>query len=123
VQVRQPAKQAALKIFNRRGGKPGALSSKRPQRRSLYIVGEAGTILADLLAPRLQVYRDGNVSWTQASRASREPICSFAEMQHFLRCVAGEDKPVVSLRGESQSLAMALAARESLERRQVVYLS
>jgi hypothetical protein len=44
-------------------------------------------------------------------------------MQHFLRCMAGEEEPVVNLRDGSQSLAMALAARESLDTGQVVVLS
>jgi predicted dehydrogenase len=96
---------------------------QRPPRRSLHIVGESGTILADLLAPRLQVYRDGQLIEDASFAGFTRAHMFLAEMQHFLRCVAGEDKPVVSLRDGSQSLAMALAARESLERRQVVYLS
>lgn len=96
---------------------------QRPARRSLHIVGESGTIVADLLAPRLQVYRDGHLIEDANFEGFTRAQMFLAEMQHFLRCIAGEDKPLVSIRDGSQSLAMALAARESLESGHVVHLS
>ncbi len=96
---------------------------QRPPRRSLHIIGDGGSIVADLLAPRLQVYRDGELVEEQTFAGFTRSDMFLAEMQHFLRCVAGEDVPAVSLRDGSQSLAMALAARESLASGNVVMLA
>jgi len=96
---------------------------QRPARRSLQIVGESGTILADLLAPRLQVFMDGSVIEDATFEGFTRADMFLAEMQHFLRCVAGKDQPVVTLRDGYQSLIMALGARESLETGRVVTLS
>lgn len=96
---------------------------QRPPRRTLQIVCESGTILADLLAPRLQVHSDGSlIEETDFAGFTRSDMF-VAEMQHFLRCVAGEEKPAVSVRDGSHSLAMALAARQSLATGQVVALA
>lgn len=95
---------------------------QRPPRRTLQIVGESGTILADLLAPRLQVYRNGTLSEDADFAGFSRGAMFVAEMQHFLRCVAGEDEPAVSVRDGSHSLAMALAARRSLATGHVVAL-
>jgi predicted dehydrogenase len=96
---------------------------QRPPRRTLQIVGESGTILADLLAPRLQVYRDGMLIEDADFAGFTRSDMFIAEMRHFLRCVAGEDEPVVSVRDGSHSLAMALAARQSLATGHVVALA
>jgi predicted dehydrogenase len=96
---------------------------QRPAHRSLHVVGDSGTLVADLLAPRLQVYRDGRLIEDSDFAGFTRNDMFIAEMRHFLRCVAGEDKPAVSLRDGCQSLSMALAARESLETGRAVFLS
>jgi predicted dehydrogenase len=97
---------------------------QRPPRRTLQIVGESGTLIADLLAPRLQVSCDGRLIEDESFNGFTRSDMFVAEMQHFLRCVAGEDEqPRVTVRDGAQSLAMALAARESLKTGQVVMLT
>jgi predicted dehydrogenase len=96
---------------------------QRPPRRTLQIVGESGTIIADLLTPRLQVYRNGTLMEDTDFAGFTRSDMFVAEMQHFLRCVAGEDEPAVSVRDGSISLAMALGARQSLATGDVVALA
>ncbi len=96
---------------------------QRPPRRTLQIVAESGTIVADLLAPRLRVYRDGQLDEDTAFAGFSRADMFRAEIEHFLRCVAGSEAAAISIRDGAQSLAMALAARRSLETGEVVALT
>lgn len=107
------------------GGMPVQLHQdylQRPPRRSLQIVGDEGKVVADLLAPRLQVFKNGELVEESAFDGFQRNQMFLDEMRHFLECIEGRSTPVVSLRDGAMSLRMALAARESLETGQVVTL-
>ena len=96
---------------------------QRPPSRTYQFVGERGKIYVDL--HRLSVL-------VVNAETGDEEVFSFDsllrnqlfldEMSHFLACVRGQETPVVDLRTGAESLRMALAARESLEREEVVRL-
>jgi predicted dehydrogenase len=93
---------------------------QRPARRGLRIVGDNGVIVADLLAPRLTVFREGMLVEEAMFEGFTRNQLFLDEMRHFLDCVAGTAKPLVTLREGAVSLRMALAARNSLESGRIV---
>lgn len=108
------------------GGVPVQLQQdyvQRPPRRRLRIVGDEGKIVADLLAPRLEVYRAGVLIEESRFEGFTRNDMFLAEMRHLLDCLAGRAKPTVSLRDGKASLEMALAALRSLETGEVVTLT
>lgn len=95
---------------------------QRPPRRSLQIVGDEGKLVADLLAPKLQVFRNGELVEESVFEGFTRNQMFVDEMRHFLDCIAGKALPVVSLRDGATSLQTALAARQSLETGHMVTL-
>jgi predicted dehydrogenase len=93
---------------------------QRPARRVLRIVGDHGVIDADLLAPRLTVFKEGMLVEEAMFEGFTRNQLFLDEMRHFLDCVAGRAKPLVTLRDGAVSLRMALAARNSLETGRIV---
>jgi predicted dehydrogenase len=87
---------------------------QRPPVRRCEIVGEAGRIDVDLLSGIWRVTRsDGRVD--EHHDAIDRNDLFVAEMKHFLACIERREAPIVSLRTGAESLAMALAAKASLE--------
>jgi predicted dehydrogenase len=108
------------------GGVPVQLQQdfvQRPPRRRLRIVGDEGKIVTDLLAPRLEVYRAGDLVEESRFEGFTRNDMFLGEMSHLLDCLAGRAKPAVSLHDGKASLEMALAALHSLETGEVVPLS
>ncbi len=95
---------------------------QKPPRRTLQIVGDQGKIVADLLAPRLQLYQKGVLAEDSRFEGFTRNQMFMEEMRHFLDCVAGKALPVVPLTDGAMSLRMALAARQSLETGDIVLL-
>jgi predicted dehydrogenase len=95
---------------------------QRPARRALRIVGDTGLIVADLQAPHLAVYKEGQLVEEQRFEGFVRNQLFLDEMRHFLDCVAGKAQPVVPLRSGLNSLRMALAARQSIETGEIVRL-
>jgi predicted dehydrogenase len=94
---------------------------QRPPQRVCEIVGDAGTVRFDYYAKRVEFHD------TATRRASVESFDTFdreqmfrAELQHFLACVRGEERPVVDLREGARSLQVALAAEASLRTGRVI---
>lgn len=96
---------------------------QRPPRRTLQIVGDEGSLIADLLAPRLRLFQGGELIEESDFKGFTRNQLFLEEMIHFLDCVAGRAVPVVPLRDGAMSLRMALAARESLETERIVPFS
>jgi predicted dehydrogenase len=96
---------------------------QRPARRRLRIVGDKGNIVADLLAPRLQVFRRGELIEDARFEGFSRNDMFLNEMRHFLDCVAGRASPLISLREGAISLRMAMAALESIATGEPVALS
>ncbi len=86
-----------------------------PPSRSCQLIGNAGKILLDLRGMSLTHWdAKGEVRQSQTLENFERNQLFLDEMNHFLACVHGQEKPIVSLYDGIQSLRMALAARESL---------
>lgn len=97
---------------------------QRPPCRTLKIIGNEGILWADLRQPLVRRYDAHGALCEETVFGDFERNRLFLdEMAHFLACVEGREKPVVSLRDGLQSLRMALAVKESLGSRLPVELS
>lgn len=97
---------------------------QRPPSRTCTVIGDQGRIHLDFHALSMRVYDGAGKLVEDVSFAGFARNQLFVdEMNHFLACVEGRERPLVSLRDGTQSLRMALAARESLETGRVVELS
>ena len=96
---------------------------RRPPTRSCEVIGDEGKILLDLQAQTVEIF-DGTGRLIEArSFDARERNQLFLdELDHFLACVRGDQRPVVDVREATMSLRMAVAARESMETGRVVHL-
>jgi predicted dehydrogenase len=88
---------------------------QRPSARGCKVVGDAGTIGVDLVAPSLVHYGpDG----TELARHDWQNFVRnelfLAQLRHFLAVCRGEEMPRCTLAAAAQSLKVALAARRSL---------
>ena len=96
---------------------------QRPPSRTCQIVGEKGKILVDLHALQVRVVSSENPDGVLHDFSGLERNKLFAdELDHFFACVAGEAKPEVDVREGANSLRIALAAYESIEKRAAVEL-
>lgn len=95
---------------------------QRPARRTLRIVTVSGVIEADLLAPKLTVFKDGSPSEMETFEGFTRNQMFLDEMRHFLDCLKTDAQPLTPLQDGAKSLRMALAARESLETGKIVSL-
>jgi len=77
--------------------------------RRYELIGEQGTAVWDHLRGTLELNGERLVEQADRNRLF------IALMQHFLRCVAGEDTPAVGVRDADASLRIALAAKRSMK--------
>jgi predicted dehydrogenase len=97
---------------------------QRPPSRRCEVIGDAGKILADLSALKVDVFNgQGNQIESQSYEGFQRNRLFLDELEYFLEYVKGEPAPLVDLQTGVQSLRIALAARESLETGKVVELS
>jgi len=97
---------------------------QRPPSRTCEIVGDAGKILVDLRLLTLTAYDgEGNVTESSENPGFERNQLFLDEMTHFLKCLEGRESPRVSIRDGAHSLAIALAAKESIETGRVIDLS
>jgi predicted dehydrogenase len=96
---------------------------QRPPTRTYEIIGDRGTILVDLLSSVVRVLRSetGQVDVRTFEDLQRNQLF-LDELRHFLDCLAGQQRPMVSVRDGAQSLRIALAARQSIDAGTVVSL-
>jgi hypothetical protein len=95
---------------------------QRPPSRGLRIIGDEGKVEVDFRAMTLKLYQAGELVRSEALPDFPRNQLFMDEMNHFLACTRGEEKPLVSVRDGAQSLRMAFAAKESLSTRQPVQL-
>jgi len=96
---------------------------QRPASRTCQVIGDAGKILMDLREPSLRLFDGDGTAVALAPIAPFERNQLFLdEMAHFLACVRGEQTPVATLADAALSLRVALAAKRSMDTRQVVEL-
>jgi predicted dehydrogenase len=95
---------------------------QRAYSRTCQIIGDEGTIRWD--------YRSGEVHWQRAASQEEEVFPNSPawelndmyvdEMQHFLRCLAGKEDPILDVLEGARVLELALAAKSSAETGKVV---
>jgi predicted dehydrogenase len=95
---------------------------QRPPSRGLRIIGDEGKVEVDFRAMTLKLYQAGELVRSEALPDFARNQLFMDEMNHFLACTRGEEKPLVSVRNGAQSLRMAFAAKESLSTREPVQL-
>src|SRR3989304_10383858 len=96
---------------------------QRAISRSCRIIGEEGTITWNLITQKVSWYLTQDKAWHELYYTGFQRNDRFiAEMKHFLDCLHGKAKPEVSLESGSQSLMIALAAKESGKSGKVVVL-
>ena len=94
---------------------------QRPAVRTCEVLGTEGAMTIDLRANHLEHFdKTGNVLESLHLTDFEMNELFSRQTSHFLRCVAGEEKPRVPLREGAVSLVMALAARFSMESGTVV---
>jgi predicted dehydrogenase len=94
---------------------------QRPPQRVCEIVGDAGTVRFDYYAKRVEFHDVATGLPTVESFDAFDRGQMFRdELQHFLACVRGEERPIVDLREGARSLQLALAAEASLRTGRVI---
>lgn len=97
---------------------------QRPARRTCNIIGERGRIDVDVLGLTVKVYeRSGDLAQCHEFRGFQRNELFLAQTRCFLSCIESGEQAVVTVDDGAQSLRMALAAKESLEKGIVVDLS
>ncbi|MDQ6831353.1 MAG: Gfo/Idh/MocA family oxidoreductase [Gemmatimonadota bacterium] len=96
---------------------------QQPPVRSCDIAGTEGRIAVDLRNNTFEMHAAGRLSPIEASFPELERNEMFlAELRHFLGAIDGAHPPAVSLRDAAGTLAVAIAAKESMRTGAVVRL-
>lgn len=87
----------------------------RAPYRQCRITGTDGTLICDMLAPSVRLYRAETGTWEDVFLpANFEPGAMYvAEMQHFLACIQDGNMPIISGREAKRIVALCLAVHES----------
>ena len=97
---------------------------QQPPTRRCEIVGDAGKLEVDLLRHTITLYgATGGVVQSREFSDFQRGQMFIDETRHFLSCVERHEAPVVTLLDAAESLRMALAAKESLDKGVVVRVS
>jgi predicted dehydrogenase len=96
---------------------------QRGYSRSCKVVGELGTAVWDFTAKEVRVLQAQTNTW-QGFPYSFEPNDMYmAEIEHFLKCIARGERPLVDVSQAAAVLKLVLAAKSSSERRCVESVS
>src|SRR4029077_544058 len=89
---------------------------QRPPQRLCEVVGDEGKVRYDYYANRAEVCATstGKTEVHRFDGFDRNQMF-LDELSHFLACIRGEAKPVISLREAAQSMRISLAADHSLQ--------
>jgi predicted dehydrogenase len=92
---------------------------QRSYRRDCEIIGERGVIVWDYIEPRVTLFTEERDAWL----GFREPL-DFShnemfvdEVRHFARCIAGDERPLISGEQALAALRLVEAAKTSSARR------
>jgi predicted dehydrogenase len=98
---------------------------QRAYSRSCHLIGEHGTIRWDYGAGQVRCYSAASRQWQTFSEGEAWDAnrMYLDEMQHFLRCLAREERPALDVFEGARVLRLALAAKESAASGQVVSLN
>jgi predicted dehydrogenase len=96
---------------------------QRPPTRRCKVIGDKGKVQMDFFANTVTHFReDGAIAKHWDFTGFERNQMFMDEIQHFLSCIDAGTTPCVTVREGAQSLRMALAAKESLEKRCVIEL-
>jgi predicted dehydrogenase len=96
----------------------------RPASRGCEILADGGSVAVDLSEAKLFV-RDGNgqvIENFHLDTFGRNDLF-LAELTHFLRCLSGEEQPIVPLGDGIETLRIALAARDSMQEHRLMEMA
>ena len=96
---------------------------QQPPVRGCQIIGDEGKIYWDYFSAQARFVdrKTGNTDIYQCPELQRNQLF-LDELKHFLACIRGEAKPIVSLREGVKSLKVVLAAKKSLKTGNVMEL-
>jgi predicted dehydrogenase len=97
---------------------------QRAYRRTCQVIGEEGTIHWDFSAGQVRWYSARTRQWQLYENPAGWEVNQMYidEMEHFLACLAGEAKSELVVSEAAQVLRIALAAKQSAERRRWIRL-
>lgn len=96
---------------------------QQPPSRSVHIIGDKGKIIVDFHALSVIYYnQQGQLTESHHFKGFNRNNLFTEEIKHFFNCVAGKESPIVSICDGFNSLRMAVAAKESIETGNVIYL-
>ncbi len=90
--------------------------------RAAHIIGEDGLILWDTYQKKVRLYKENEQKWTDFPEPENfaSAIAQTEEMQHFINCIEGKEKPIVDIVDAKKTLEVALAAKKSAQSGKVV---
>jgi len=91
-------------------------------RRSCEAIGEKGIIIWDYINQTVVFYSDKNKRWETYSDKTERNEMFLQEIQHFISCIEGKEKPVLDCEEATRVLEIALAAKRSSETGKVIKL-
>lgn len=98
---------------------------QRSYRRSCEIIGEDGVIVWDYIHQTVQLYGKENNQYRvflENINTDRNEMY-IQEMEHFVRCIQGEDTPVADAAAGRRILEIALAAQQSAREGRIILTS
>lgn len=97
---------------------------RRDYNRSCRLIGEEGTITWSFQNNEVRLYSAKDKEWQSYTSDTPHEVNEMytAEMEHFLRCIKGEEKPALGAEEARSELAIVLAAKKSNETGEVVKL-
>jgi predicted dehydrogenase len=96
---------------------------QRVYSRTCHVIGDEGTIRWDYTSGEASVYRATSRAWESFPNPDGwQPNQMYVdELNHFLRCLAGAERPVLDVDDAARVLDVALAAKASSESGRVLH--
>jgi predicted dehydrogenase len=95
---------------------------RRDYTRNCELIGDRGSIVWSYSEALVKVYSARNKKWRVIEVGSDPNEMYVQEVEHFLRCVRGEEKPLIDGKEGKKTLEIALAAKKSAETGKVITL-
>ncbi len=97
---------------------------KRVYERTCELIGEKGTIRWDFVKHAVKLFSADKKDWVPFSYDQGYDINNMYidEMQCFINCILGKESPPVDAIGGKKLLKIAIAAKESIQRKRVMRL-
>lgn len=97
---------------------------QRTRGRSCQLIGDKGTIIWDQSEAAVKFYSAGNGYWQVYPEPFDYSINDMylKQMEHFLRCIKGEERSIQDVTEAKSVLKIALAARESARTGKIISL-